>query len=472
MTKDTNPKNRPEEQAEDLNTFSFKQSQPSAKVDSQKNSLFLHHKYFLLMFIIIIGIGIFTSKYYQVFKKESIDLANPTGMQPTPTLHIEPSVIYNPPLELSLAHNEFGFDIFHKLINTKDDTQNIFISPSSIALALSMVYNGADNKTKDAMTQTLHFSKMDLEKINTSGSELIKHLTSLNPDIEVSIANSIWMREEITFNPQFLETNKKYYEAQVQAIDFSSPNAANIINSWVSTNTRSKIPSIVSSPIDKDVVMYLINAIYFKGIWTYEFDTKLTKEKSFTLPDLTKINHPSMTQERKDYFYLENDDFQGIYLPYGKEKNIGMYVLLPKDNISQLENKLSLDNWNNWVNNFKEKEGTLILPKFKIEYDKELKDTLSSLGMGVAFSDNADFSKMRSENDIKISKVKHKTYINLDEKGTEATAVTSVEMVFTTSLPNEKDTFYMEVNKPFFFAITDRESKEILFMGVVNNPQE
>ena len=149
-----------------------------------------------------------------------------------------------------------------------------------------------------------------------------------------------------------------------------------------------------------------------------------------------------------------------------------MYVFLPKDNISQLENKLSLDNWNNWVNNFKEKEGTLILPKFKIEYDKELKDTLSSLGMGVAFSDNADFSKMRSENDIKISKVKHKTYINLDEKGTEATAVTSVEMVFTTSLPNEKDTFYMEVNKPFFFAITDRESKEILFMGVVNNPQE
>ncbi len=467
MTKDKNPNNSPKKQGEDLNTISFKQNELSANTVSQKNTLFLHHIYYLLMFIIVIGIGIFTSKYYHFLKKEPINPPNPTGIQSTPTQ----SVTYSPPSEISLSHNEFGFDIFHKLINAENNTQNIFISPSSIALALSMVYNGADNKTKDAMSQTLHFSNIDLEKVNKSGSELIKHLTSLNPDIEVSIANSIWTRKEITFNSQFLETNKKYYEAQVQAIDFSSLDAANIINSWVNTNTRGKISNIVSPPIDQDVVMYLINAIYFKGTWTYEFDTKLTQEKPFTLPDLTKVNHPSMTQERKDYLYLENDDFQGIYLPYGKEKNMGMYIFLPKLKMSQFKDQLSIENWNNWVNNFKEKEGTLILPKFKIEYDKELTETLSSLGMGVAFSDNADFSKMRSENDIKISKVKHKTYINLDEKGTEAAAVTSVEMVFT-SLPNEKDTFYMEVNKPFFFAITDRESKEILFMGVTNNPQE
>ena len=215
--------------------------------------------------------------------------------------------------------------------------------------------------------------------------------------------------------------------------------------------------------------MYLINAIYFYGSWTNEFDATLTKTLPFTLSDKSKIQHLLMKQERKDFLYQETNAFQGVLLPYGKNKRLSMIIMLPKTTFSIFLDQLTQSTWNSWMKSFTETEGTVLLPKFKIEYGTSLKNTLSTLGMVNAFSESADFSGMRKQKDLFISDVIHKTFIDVNEKGTEAAAVTSVEVGMTSAGPSKK-TFLMEVNKPFFFAITDTDSGEILFMGVIKNP--
>lgn len=430
----------------------------------------------ILTFLVIGIIGLFGVQYYLNFQssdRSRIESSVSPEVSPetTPEITQQQKTEYQPPERISAAHNQFGFDILQNLVASEDKNNNIFISPSSIALALSMTYNGAAKDTKKAMAETMHIAGFDLEELNKASNSLTSHLPSVDPNVKISIANSIWARENVFFNQDFLDVNKKYYQAQIQSLDFASPDAVDIINSWVLQSTKGKIPSIVSSPIGNDVVMYLINAIYFNGTWTYEFDKSLTQERQFTLSDESKINHPLMKQKREDFVYLENDYFQAVNLPYGKNKKLTMYVFLPKDNVDELINQLDINNWERWRGEFKKMEGTLLLPKFKIEYDKELKDTLINLGMGIAFSIGANFSNMRVENDIMISKVKHKTYIDVDEEGTEAAAATSVEMIFKSAGPIEKDMFYMEVNKPFLYTIVDNLSGEILFMGVIKEPK-
>lgn len=223
---------------------------------------------------------------------------------------------------------------------------------------------------------------------------------------------------------------------------------------------------------DLDWLVCLLNAIYFKGTWTYEFDKNPTQEKDFTLFDQSIKKHPLMEQERKDFFYVENNDFQAVNLPYGENKRLSMYVFLPKNNLENFLTKLSIDNWSKWIKESKKMEGTLLLPKFKIEYDKELKEVLIDLGMRIAFSGGADFSKMTENVSLFIDRVIHKTFVEVDEKGTEAAAVTAVLMK-KMAAPDAQipPTFYMEVNKPFFFTICDNETGEILFMGVIKEPK-
>ena len=372
--------------------------------------------------------------------------------------------------DISFAHNGFGFDVFKDLLKTEGD-KNVVISPTSIALALSMTYNGASESTKLAMAKTLKISAIDTKKLNEESATLIKLLSNPDPQVTLSIANSIWARKGIAFLPEFLNTNKTYYNAQIQSLDFTLPSAADTINAWVSTNTKGKIPTIVAKPIAPTIVMYLINAIYFYGTWTYEFDTALTQVLPFTLPDTSKIQHLMMKQERKDFLYQETNAFQGVLLPYGKNKQLSMVIMLPKTTFSAFLGQLTHATWNSWMKSFAEMQGTLLLPKFKIEYKTSLSKTLSALGMANAFSESADFSGMRKQKDLFISDVIHKTYIDVNEQGTEAAAVTSVS-VGITSIGEPKKTFLMEVNKPFFFAITDTQSGEILFMGGINNPSK
>lgn len=368
------------------------------------------------------------------------------------------------PKDLPQSHNAFGFNLL-KSLNFEDKDKNIFISPSSVSLALSMVYNGADGETKDAMSKTLQFQNLDIAKVNQESLGLINGLKNPDDKVELSIANSVWTKKGYEIKPSFLEIVKNNYSAEASLLNFDSPDAAKTINDWVSKNTKGKIPKIVGSTSGQS--MFLINATYYKGTWTTEFDKSLTEDRDFTPAKDGKYKHPFMKQ-RADMLYLENNNFQSVSIPYGENKRLSMYVFLPKD-INSFVNGLDISTWNKYMKQYQETEGTVLLPRFKLEYEKALIPSLTQLGMGMAFKDGADFSGI-AQNAL-ISEVKHKTYLDVSEEGTEAAAVTSM-VVSSTSAdggPEEKK-FYMEVNRPFFIAIRDNQTQEVLFTGIIQKP--
>jgi len=441
----------------------------SQNIPKKNNKKLIVVALMILFLIVLSSAGVFivkhTSQVPQITPTPKVSI---TELTPTPAA---PEILESSPsAKISTAHNYFGFNILQKLLVAGKET-NIFISPSSIYLALSMTYNGASGETKEAMSDTLGIKGVSNDEVNKANASLIKIIQNPDPQVQIAIANSIWTKKGETFNSDFLTVNQKYYGAKIESLDFTDSKTVGIINGWVSENTRGKIPSIIQPPIPPDMVMYLINAIYFKGTWTVEFDKKLTSDRPFTLNDGTAINHPMMWQ-KGDFLYLENDQFQAVNLPYGKNKRLGMFVFLPKEKLEDFTKQLTNENWQKWLTEFKEKEGTVILPKFKLEYENNLNSALKSLGMTVAFDSQADFSKMRAnplQKDLFISEVIHKTYVDVNEEGTEAAAVTEVGMKATAARPDE--TFFMEVNKPFYFAIVDRETSELLFMGIILEPK-
>jgi serine protease inhibitor len=366
------------------------------------------------------------------------------------------------------ANNGLGFNLFRELTESNPE-KNIFISPSSILTALAMTYNGAEGGTRAAMEKTLQLEEMTMEEVNKAFADLLTILRNPDPKVELTVANSLWAREGVDFYEDFLTRNRDYFDAEVTELDFNDAGAADIINRWVKEKTRDRIDGIVEPPINPDTILFLINAIYFKGEWTEPFDPDLTRELPFNRPDGTKKEIPVMFQ-RNDYRYLENEFFQAVSLPYGKNERVRMYIFLPAENagLEQLYAELNSANWNGWIASFRSMEGEIGLPRFKFEYETSLNDTLESLGMGIAFDDNAaDFSGMRPiPPRLVISEVKHKTFVEVNEEGTEAAAVTSVE-VGVTAMP---ETFSMIVDRPFFFTITDDITGIILFMGSVLEP--
>ncbi|MBM3242175.1 serpin family protein [Candidatus Poribacteria bacterium] len=367
------------------------------------------------------------------------------------------------------SDNQFGFKLFKEISQEKDE--NIFISPLSVAMALGMTYNGANGSTQEAMQKTLELSGLTLQEINESYKNLIELLTNLDPKVKFQIANSIWYREMFPVEAKFIDINKTYFDAEVSGLDFSAPNASEIINGWVKEKTNGKIEKIVDAPINPLTMMFLINAIYFKGIWTYQFDESQTQDDMFTLPDGSQKPCKMMTQE-SELHYFENDDFQAIDLPYGAG-DFSMTILLPRleKDINSLMAALNQETWNLWVNSFQKQELTVQLPKFTLEYELTLNDVLGALGMEIAFNRNlADFTKMYKKEavgaNLYISNVKHKTFVEVNEEGTEAAAVTSVEM----TLESVPDRILMRIDRPFICAIREKRSGTILFIGKIVEP--
>lgn len=363
--------------------------------------------------------------------------------------------------------NGFSFKILNQ-INTTELNQNVFISPLSISYALGMTLNGASANTYDSIKNTLNFSNLTSDEINQNYKSLMELLTNLDPKVIFKIANSIWHRNELPVEKDFVDINKNYFNAQVSGLDFSATNAAQIINTWVDKNTNGKIKEIVPDPIPRLVVMYLINAIYFKGIWTYQFDPNQTKNENFALPGgsqkTCKMMHIS-----GDFKYFEDEQLQMIDLPYG-DKKFSMTIVLPKGNknIDEFVGGISGIKWNIWIQNLHIKEGDLFLPKYKIEFKKSLNDVLKGMGMKIAFDpERANFTKISKVGDLHITNVLHKTYIDVNEEGTEAAAVTSVEIGVTSI----RESFVMRVDRPFFFVIRDNHSNSLLFMGKIVEPQ-
>ncbi len=369
--------------------------------------------------------------------------------------------------QLVTADNQFGFNLF-KTINTADKGKSLFISPLSVSMALGMTRNGAAGETERAMQSVLAFDNMSDDEVNQSYRSLIDLLVNLDPKVTMQLANSIWTRQGMTFNEDFLNTNKTYFDAFVQALDFNDANSVAIINNWVKDNTNGKIEKIVDR-IDAEAVMFLINAIYFKGTWAFEFDKDLTGDAPFHLADGTETT-VRMMHLTGDLNYFENDLFQAVDLSYGAQL-YSMMILLPKPDtdIDDLVNLLNAENWQFWNNNLHTTAINLSLPKFKLDYEISLKDVLSAMGMGIAFDpDRADFGRMLSvpEQVLFLTNVKHKTFVEVNEEGTAAAAVTSVE-VGVTSVPERLS---VNVNHPFLFVIRDHNSGAIIFMGKMLEP--
>jgi serpin B len=366
------------------------------------------------------------------------------------------------------ADKKFGLKLFKKIVEEQPDT-NIFISPLSVSMALGMTLNGANGTTYEAMRQTLEFDGMTNQEINKAYQSLIDLLINLDEKVVFEIANSIWYRNTFCVEPAFLKTNQKYFDAEISALDFNDPASVNIINNWVSDKTNEKIKEIIDN-IDPLTVMFLINAIYFKGTWQYEFDKENTEDDVFNLAGGGTVDC-KMMKIRGRFDYYEDDDVQIIDLPYG-DGDFSMTIFLPKPDvdIDEFTGALDESRWENYLTSLNSDSGTLELPKFKLEYKLKMNDVLKALGMSIAFNpQQADFSRINPAGGLYISKVLHKTFVQVDEEGTEAAAVTVVAINYTSIGGDEE--FYMTVNHPFLFVIREHHSETILFIGKMIQPE-
>jgi len=370
-------------------------------------------------------------------------------------------------LELLASDNVFGLELFQEVMQDAEADENIMISPLSVALALGMTYNGSASTTRKAMEATLKLQGLTEEEINDGYKSIIDQLLDLDPRVLMEIANAIWYKEGFEVQDEFINTNKEHFYAEIRSLDFSRPDAVDIINQWVSEHTHELIEEIIDA-IPPETVMYLINAIYFKGTWTYEFDPEETKLESFYPETGASFKSPAMHQETKLNYY-QNNLFKLVELPYGDRK-FSMLVFLPSgDNTcSDILAEMDNEHWNNWTNDFNETNVHLQLPKFKFGTLKLLNDPLSRMGMEIAFSDAADFTRINPAGNLFISRVLHKTFIDVNEEGSEAAAVTAVEISLTSAGGSGLTHFIAE--KPFLFLIRENSTGSILFMGRLSQP--
>lgn len=411
-----------------------------------------------IKFIILISIGI---AFFSCEKESSDNDDN------TPELKLTKSGEV-----LVKSGNNFGFEILDVLNQSAEPDENLFISPLSISFAFGMVLNGAEGDTYNEIAQTFHFGDLTREQINENFEAIVSSLKDIDNNVVMDIANSIWNREGFPVKQDFINVNKEYFDAEVQTLDFSNTESVDIINNWVKDKTNDKIEQIINY-IPSDAVMYLINAIYFNGTWKYEFDEEHTEEGDFYLGDGNVYDETLFMKQEAKLRYTENEMFSGVELPYGNGA-FSMYVLLPNKNVTtdELIADLKENDWGIYNDQFSlDKEVHLELPKLKFSYErKDMKADLMALGMNVPFTGSADFSRI-SDFATFISRVIHKSFVEINEEGTEAAAVTAIEMEFTAVNPGqEKDLFYFKANKPFVFIIQENSSKTIMFIGKVKKP--
>lgn len=373
--------------------------------------------------------------------------------------------------ELIQADNTFAFSLFREINRQEDQNLNVFVSPLSVAMALGMTYNGAASTTRDAMAEALELQGMSIGQVNQAYRGLIDLLRGLDSRVEFRLANSIWHRPEFSPLQSFQDVTRQFFDAEVRAIDLSGATAAPTINEWVNQNTNGRIKSIVPDAVPEHIVMFLVNAIYFKGSWTYQFDKKRTRDGPFLLAGGGEIMWPMMSREEEHSVRWFNDaDVTVVDLPYSR-RAYAMTVVLPREvsGARDLAAELTQTQWDRWIERLDSSRVFVSLPRFTLEYAVRLNDVLKALGMAEAFDPcRADFSDMfeiRSGENFYLDDVRHKTFVDVNEEGTEAAAATSVGVGVTSAPPR------IEVNRPFIFAIRERLSGTILFLGKIMDPR-
>jgi serpin B len=372
--------------------------------------------------------------------------------------------------QLATANNTFAFRLLTQL-TAKSPGTNIFVSPYSAATALQMALNGAAGETKTEMQNALATSDISLQQLNAANQAAAKLIDSHDTNIILTVANALWYRQSARVQPGFLDANQKFFSSTIKPLDFGNVKVAeDTINQWASDQTHGRITGIANGMIDPTYTdLILANAIYFKAAWLNHFDAKLTKDRLFHPATGPAKDTPMMEMSEK-FTYRKDSDYQAVRLPY-QDNNLAMYIFLP-DASSSPTKLLQIMNGDDWgrvtLPGFSQRQGRLVLPKFKLENTLQLKAPLQALGMKTAFeSGKADFSAMFAD-PHHISAIRQKAFVEVDENGTEAAAVTTAWVNSWSIEMNPPKPFEMIVDRPFLFVIADARSGMILFVGVVN----
>ncbi len=371
------------------------------------------------------------------------------------------------------ANTMFGFKLLHELRKT-DETQNTLLSPYSLSVALAMARNGAGGATEQAIIDALQLQALDPASINANYVYLQRALQAPDSKVTLEIANALWAADNIEFDPGFLDRNNQFLDTDIATLDFTEPANVSTINDSINANTNGAIPSVVTA-IDPQTIACLISGIYFKGSWQEEFDTSQTLDEPFYLANGDKKQIQMM--RRTDWYpYYASDQFQAVSLPY-EDNQMGMYIFLPNPDtdLTTFLDRLNVEDWEGWMSRFFERDVSLVMPKFKLQYSAELKKPLEQLAMGIAFDqDRADFSRMTTSSvPVFISYLTHQAVVEVNEEGTEASTGSFVffdEAVPTAAAEESVPPIPFIVNRPFFLAIRDNRTETVLFMGVVMDP--
>ncbi|HVW13574.1 MAG TPA: serpin family protein [Mucilaginibacter sp.] len=367
-------------------------------------------------------------------------------------------------LQQASADNTFTFNLF-KTVNAGNTTgQNLFISPLSVSMALGMTANGASGQTLKAIDSAMSFNGFTQDQVNAYFNSLLVQLPELDPNTTVKIANSIWYSDKFSVLPDFLQTNSKYFQAKAQSLDFSSSGATGTINNWVSDATSGKITKLLDQVQPNDV-MYLINAIYFKSTWANKFDASQTLKMNFYLSGNNAVQADFMNG-RINFNATGDENAYVIELPYSNNK-YSMVIAEPASGKTVNDLVAALDNttWQKWMSDLHPNNQPLSMPKFQFSYGTDLNNALTSSGMGIAFTPQADFTRINQAGGLDISKVLHKACIAVDENGTTAAAATLVGIQVTDAAP-------VILNRPFIFVIREMKTGLILFAGIMNDPTQ
>ncbi|MFN3706017.1 MAG: serpin family protein [Thermoflexales bacterium] len=403
--------------------------------------------------------------------------ATPTVLRPTELPTVQPpdlpATVVRTPEPLGIrAGLAFTLNLF-KQVSAEQHTSNVVLSPLSAGLALAIVANGARDDTLRAMLGVLSGdTATTLDQLNAHYAALQSLLSRRGEEgLALRFANSIWMRQDWRFSERFQTRIQQHYDAELRRLDFADPAAPNAINRWASEETEGRVPAILDR-IPLEAVMYVLNAIYFKGSWATPFDQAATAQQPFFLADGSQKQVPLMYQRGK-MRYLQGEDFQAVQLPYSG--SLHTTVILPSVNtpLAQWLSTLSVDRWEEWQSQFAKREGELYLPRFTLKGDYRLAAALAALGMGVAFSNRANFYDMLASDQmppIRISEVRQRTLLEVNELGAEAAAVTAVEMVETALLPSAGEPFVMRVDRPFLLTVEDSQTGLPLFISAIFNP--
>jgi serine protease inhibitor len=367
---------------------------------------------------------------------------------------------------LAAPYAQFGFEVLRELAEKRPDG-NVFISPTSIAVALAMTSNGASGATREAIIATLHADAQSIDAFNAANRALVEQMGNAT-SVQLSMANGLWLQEGFPVNPSFNQVLEANYSAQAGNLDFRKPAATQTINAWVAKHTNDRIQKLLDH-IDPSTVVMLTNAIAFKGKWTLPFDPKETQSHDFKTGGGNIQQVPMMKHSAK-YAYASANGLEAIRLPYA-DGAFAMYVVLPQDagQMQSFLQQLTPDVFTNLASSLQTRAGAIELPRFTIRYDATLNAILTKLGMGIAFGSGANFEGIAGARPLQISEVRHASFLSVDEEGTEAAAATSVG-IRALAMRVEPPPFHMVVDRPFFVAIRDERSGQLLFTGMIAEP--